>query len=172
MIIQQSGLGSDSPWTEWTELMPSDGIPLQTTGSGGPVIVDVPRAGATTHVLAMDGRGNLHESKDLRIGLLMSWSPWQALPSASAFDFIATDCRLTTLVTDRLYVFARSQRGEVLEIEFNTDEGRWTNWQNLGGHIGGDVAAGFHPDGSVEIVVRGGLDNQLRSRRQRAPGVW
>jgi len=169
LVIQQIGPGGDSGWTDWAEVSPAAGPRL--VAAGQPIIVAVPGPGATVHILAMDHRGQLHETSDLRAALRLSWGPWQMLPSTSGFDFLDTTSRMATVVTDRLYVFARSQHGEVMEIEFQPGVG-WQHWINLGGDTDADLTAGFHEGGRVEVVARGARDGILRARRQTAPGMW
>ena len=171
MVIQQNGPAGDSGWTEWSPLTPVAGPALTVGGIGGPIIVNVTGEGAGARIFAMNTRGEVFTTRDLLAGLPLSWSPWEMLPTTASFGFLAPACRLAAVMTDRLYLFGRSQHGEVLVCE-SLPGGIWTGWRNLGGEIAGDIAAGVHADGRVEIVARSLDGGALLARRQSSPGTW
>jgi D-arabinono-1,4-lactone oxidase len=171
LVKNQIGLSGDSGWSEWNEILPRGGPSLGASfGGGSPIAIGVTGAGATVHVLAFDNRGQLRETLEEASTLgLLSWGPWQELPLTTGFRLDRAS-RLTTVQTNRLYLFGMSLQGEILVCEFQPGIG-WGNWQNLGGEFTGDVAAGAHADGSIEVVARA-KSNQLMARRQVSPGVW
>jgi hypothetical protein len=160
----QIGVSGDSGWSEWTEIVPV----VPDLAGGEPIAVDVSGPDATVHVLAFDSRGQVKETREQGITLGLRWTSWESLPrSTSRLD---RGSRLTAVQTDRLYLFGMSIQGEILVCEFHPGNG-WRNWQNLGGEFTGEVAAGVHSNGIIEVVGRA-KSNQLMARRQISPGVW
>jgi FAD/FMN-containing dehydrogenase len=167
----QVGPGGNTGWTDWLPIVPLSG-PWPHIGGGSPIAVAVGGIGATVHVFVIDIRGQVYETLEEARTLDLSWGQWQALPPTAAVGRLDPACRLTTVQTDRLYLFGKSLLGgRVVVCEFRPGVG-WSNWQDLGGEFSGDVAAGAHADGRVEVVVRGASDNQLMARRQSSPSVW
>lgn len=166
------GASGDSGWSEWTEILSRGGLGLGAFGGGSPIAVDVSGTGATVHVLAFDNRRQLKETLEQANTIALSWGPWHELPSTERLGLgrLDTGSRLATVQTDRLYLFGMSLRGELFVCEFHPGIG-WQDWQSLGGEFTGNVAAGVHADGRIEVVARAKTD-QLMARRQTSPGVW
>ena len=68
-----------------------------------------------------------------------------------------------------LALFTKSRRGEVFTIELGA--GGWGVWQSIGGDAVGELAAGTHEDGTLEVVARAGGLGHLMARRQ-VGGRW
>jgi hypothetical protein len=166
----QIGASGDSGWSEWTEILPRGGPSLGAFGGGSPIAVDVVGTGATVHVLAFDNQRQLRETLEEANTIALSWGSWHQLPLTEGLGRLDPGSRLATVQTDRLYLFGMSLRGELFVCEFHPGIG-WREWQSLGGEFTGNVAAGVHADGRIEVVARAKTD-QLMARRQTSPAVW
>jgi hypothetical protein len=172
----QDGPGGTSGWGPWLELRGRAEPPRQAVGTATPLAVDVFGPGGRVRVFLVDLGGQVWEILEQGRTTAVIWGEWTPLPPLPRDNSglpveLDRETRLTAVQPQTLWLFGRTTFGNVMTIDFVPDRG-WGTWQDLGGRVLGEVAAGYRSDGRIVVVGRSAEDNALMVREQVGPDQW
>ncbi|HEX8632012.1 MAG TPA: trypsin-like serine protease [Catenuloplanes sp.] len=105
---------------------------------------------------------------DARVDDVSAWvSSWTSREGADAAD--ATAMSMVAMTPDRRDLFARSRNNTLVQKTYVN--GKWSDWQDLGGWITSAPAVASFEPGRMDVFVRAGSNNSL-FHRFFANGSW